>query len=487
MGLARRDVLRLAATTGAAALGATAGGILLATPAFAFPAVYNPFAGYPISDGWQDHINRGSLGGIDFVMPVGTPLPACGAGVVTNIPENGTGGNTVTIDLGEGYRSQYMHLSQFLLANGTAVGPGAIVGLSGGAAGAPGSGSSTGPHCHWHMIDPSGTRIDPLAYIAAHPGSPAPTSGPMYHEIRAASGAWSGFQPLNGYLTTLPGNAKDMAIAGFADGSAQVAIIGADDCVYHRVRNANATWSSFQPVVGVGTTSAAKAKRISLAALPDGSAQLLMIGADGTVYHRVRNANGTWQDFTRVSGYQTTAPAGAKDVAICGMPDGSAQVLIVGMDDGIYHRVRGAGGSWSAFGPLNGNGTTATALGSAVAITGLPDGSSQTVIAGGGGALHHRIRYANGTWSAFQPVPGVGTTAPAVAQDVSIAGTADGAAQVVIIGADDAVYHRIRAANGTWSAFGTLPGNGTPTPAKGSRVSIAGMPGNVAQLVIVGR
>ncbi|MFI0795812.1 hypothetical protein ACH4OY_24480 [Micromonospora rubida] len=50
-----------------------------------------------------------------------------------------------------------------------ALASGAIVGRSGGAAGAPGSGSSTGPHLHWHMIDPAGRRTNPLAYVNPSP------------------------------------------------------------------------------------------------------------------------------------------------------------------------------------------------------------------------------------------------------------------------------------------------------------------------------
>ncbi|MEV5765090.1 hypothetical protein AB0L34_11020 [Micromonospora sp. NPDC052213] len=56
------------------------------------PGFYNPFGGYPITGTWQEHLNRGSLGGIDYGMPVGTRLPAAGGGVVTNDPNNGTGG-----------------------------------------------------------------------------------------------------------------------------------------------------------------------------------------------------------------------------------------------------------------------------------------------------------------------------------------------------------------------------------------------------------
>jgi hypothetical protein len=165
-GLSRRDVLRGAALAG----GAAAGGVMLGPgAAHAAPVIYNPFAGYTITQTWAQHRANGSLGGIDYAMAVGTSLPACGAGTVTNIPNNGTGGHTVTIAHADGYRSQYLHLSAFVLANGTPVARGATVGRSGGAVGAPGSGSSTGPHLHWHMINPSGTRISPLEYIAAHP------------------------------------------------------------------------------------------------------------------------------------------------------------------------------------------------------------------------------------------------------------------------------------------------------------------------------
>ncbi|MEU8024057.1 MULTISPECIES: peptidoglycan DD-metalloendopeptidase family protein [Micromonospora] len=167
-GLSRRTLLRGAAlTTGALTVGGVVG---LPGMAHAAPAIYNPFAGYPITGTWEEHIRSGSLGGIDFGMGVGTNLPACGAGTIQNIPNNGTGGHTVTIHHADGYRSQYMHLSQFLLSDGTAVAAGTVVGRSGGAVGAPGSGSSTGPHLHWHMINPSGVRIDPLVYVGQNPG-----------------------------------------------------------------------------------------------------------------------------------------------------------------------------------------------------------------------------------------------------------------------------------------------------------------------------
>jgi hypothetical protein len=167
--VARRTLLR-----GTAAGLVVGGALVRGIGSAAAVSFYNPFTGYPITGTWQDHLNDGSLGGIDYGMGVGTQLPAAGGGTIRNIPNNGTGGHTVTIYHDNGYRTQYMHLSQFLLADGAAIGTGGIVGLSGGAVGAPGSGSSTGPHVHWHMIDPNGTRISPLVYLGGGGGGGLP-------------------------------------------------------------------------------------------------------------------------------------------------------------------------------------------------------------------------------------------------------------------------------------------------------------------------
>ncbi|KOX20437.1 peptidase M23 [Saccharothrix sp. NRRL B-16348] len=172
--IGRRALLR--GTVAAGVITAVGAGTAAGTASAAVPGFYHPFSGYRITGTWQDHLNSGSLGGIDYGMAVGTGLPAAGGGVVTNIPNNGTGGHTVTIQHDNGYRTQYLHLSQFLLANGTRVGMGGVVGLSGGAVGAPGSGSSTGPHLHWHMINPSGTRINPLTYLGSGTGLPKTTT-----------------------------------------------------------------------------------------------------------------------------------------------------------------------------------------------------------------------------------------------------------------------------------------------------------------------
>lgn len=123
----------------------------------------NMLSQYPISDGWAAHVARGSLGGIDFACGVGTPIPAPTDGRVENIPNNGSGGNTVNLYHADGKKDQFMHLSRFV--NPGNYKQGQIIGYSGGKAGAPGSGSSTGPHIHWHLILPGGRRVNPLEYV----------------------------------------------------------------------------------------------------------------------------------------------------------------------------------------------------------------------------------------------------------------------------------------------------------------------------------
>ena len=134
----------------------------------------NPFAAYRISDGWAAHRARGSLGGIDWATPVGTPITAPNPGQVVYEAGNGSGGYIITLHLANspGYKMQFLHCSSFNGGNRT-VKEGELLGYTGGAAGAPGAGSSTGPHVHVHMVDPNGVREDPLPWFAN--SAPAPS------------------------------------------------------------------------------------------------------------------------------------------------------------------------------------------------------------------------------------------------------------------------------------------------------------------------
>lgn len=106
---------------------------------------------------WQHHLDRGSLGGVDCVAGIGTAIFAPADCELSNIPDNGTGGNTIEMRFADGWRDQMMHLSRFV--GGGRKAKGEVVGFSGDS-GAPGQ-----PHVHWHRIDPDGFRRNPWNFF----------------------------------------------------------------------------------------------------------------------------------------------------------------------------------------------------------------------------------------------------------------------------------------------------------------------------------
>ncbi|WP_307853139.1 glycoside hydrolase domain-containing protein [Kitasatospora sp. RG8] len=306
---------------------------------------------------------------------------------------------------------------------------------------------------------------------------PSQSSG-FFLGVRQSSGNWPGFSPLAGGAGVFRGS--EAAVAGLPGGSSQELGIGLDGLLYHGVRAANGGWSGFAALPGVGTPTMA-ARRAAIAGLPDGSSQVLAIGNDGNVYHKTRFADGSWSGFAALPGIGTPTMA-AGDVAIAGLPDGSTQVLAIGNDGNVYHETRFANGSWSGFAALPGVNSPRMAAGR-VAIAGLPDGSSQVLAIGNDGNVYHETRFANGNWSGFAALPGNGTPAMA-ARTVGIAGLPDGSSQVAVVGGDGNVYHETRFAGGNWSGFGTVQGPYGASTFPAQRAAIAGLPDGSSQLVV---
>ena len=121
----------------------------------------NPFTQYRMSDDWEGHISRGnSRGGIDYAMGIGTPITAPINGRVENRPMTNGFGNYVRLHHGDGWIDEFLHLSIFV-AEGNYL-QGQVIGYSGN------TGQSTGPHVHWHLIAPDGTRVNPLDAVKVH-------------------------------------------------------------------------------------------------------------------------------------------------------------------------------------------------------------------------------------------------------------------------------------------------------------------------------
>jgi murein DD-endopeptidase MepM/ murein hydrolase activator NlpD len=97
--------------------------------------------------------------GIDFGVPTGTAIIACGPGKVVLARNRIVTGNSVVIEHLPGVYSLYYHLDTITAVEGALVSTGQLIGRSGA------TGLATGPHLHWE-IRVSGENTDPDAFIA---------------------------------------------------------------------------------------------------------------------------------------------------------------------------------------------------------------------------------------------------------------------------------------------------------------------------------
>jgi murein DD-endopeptidase MepM/ murein hydrolase activator NlpD len=96
--------------------------------------------------------------GIDVSAPMGSPIEAPAAGIVTDAGWETGYGNTVTINHGFGIVTKFAHASKILVKRGDRVSRGQRIALVGN------SGLATGPHLHYE-VHVNGRPVDPLKYV----------------------------------------------------------------------------------------------------------------------------------------------------------------------------------------------------------------------------------------------------------------------------------------------------------------------------------
>ncbi|MFI6604201.1 glycoside hydrolase domain-containing protein [Nonomuraea sp. NPDC050536] len=280
--------------------------------------------------------------------------------------------------------------------------------------------------------------------------------GNVYHDIRNGTGTWQGWRAVAGYeggaTFAAPGG---VAIAGAKGGSSQLVAIGNGNGLYHNIRHTDSSWQGWAPLGLTGSQCA-------IAAMPDGSAQVLAVDGSGNVTHNIRYTSGSWQGFSELPGTAGGAhfQVGRSNtgIAITGMPDGSSQVLAYGNDNAAYHNIRYGNGTWQGWKALPGAFNATTFSGSAFAIAGMGDGSAQLLAIGNDGNLYHNIRYPNGTWQGWRSMGFAGHW-------VSAGTMPDGSLQVLAAANDGTLYHNIRfTPSGNWQGFRAVQGaNGAAT------------------------
>jgi murein DD-endopeptidase MepM/ murein hydrolase activator NlpD len=112
--------------------------------------------------------------GIDIAVPVGTPVGAAAKGTVTYAGAMSGYGNVIIIRHSDGSPhgtgdggavfTRYGHVSAISCRAGQQVDRSEVIGLSGGAKGAEGSGDSTGPHVHFE-VRPDDKPTDPRDFL----------------------------------------------------------------------------------------------------------------------------------------------------------------------------------------------------------------------------------------------------------------------------------------------------------------------------------
>lgn len=108
--------------------------------------------------------------GVDYGVPVGTPVSAAGDGVVVSAGPKGGYGNAVVIRHPDGTTTLYGHLSAVGVQPGQQVQAGQTIAASGA------TGTVTGPNLHFGHYDAQGHAMDPTAGLAAQ--APAAAAAP---------------------------------------------------------------------------------------------------------------------------------------------------------------------------------------------------------------------------------------------------------------------------------------------------------------------
>jgi murein DD-endopeptidase MepM/ murein hydrolase activator NlpD len=100
--------------------------------------------------------------GVDYRAPVGAPVVAVADGVVVDAGWSGGAGRMVHLRHGNGYETEYLHLSSIAVRDGERVSQGELVGRVGA------TGLATGPHLDYRLRY-NGVFVNPVTAIRAMP------------------------------------------------------------------------------------------------------------------------------------------------------------------------------------------------------------------------------------------------------------------------------------------------------------------------------
>ena len=239
---------------------------------------------------------------------------------------------------------------------------------------------------------------------------------------------------------------------------------------------------------GASGASEFDASRVAVAGMPDGDTRMIAYGVDDAMYQNIQFANGTWQGWQPVQGASGAGSFQGDALGIAATRDGDAQLVAIGLDGNVWHDVWAADGTWSGWGEVQGVGGAGSFQATSVAIAGSSaSNDTQIVAVGNDGNLYHNIRYATKNWQGWGEVQGANGAATFSASTVAITGMPNGDAQLVAVGTDGVIYHDIRyGASGDWQGWVPLKGAGGAGEFAASAIAIGAMTNGDAQVLAVG-
>lgn len=167
----------------------------------------SPVGGAPVTAGYgatdttagSPWANTGGVHkGMDYAVPIGTPVTSAFDGVVSAVNLNADYGTSVMVDNINGTQAIYGHLSEKTVNVGDPVKQGQRIGKSGK------SGNANGPHLHFEIRNGKNNPVDPRTYTsgaAAYLFKNYATTLPTGYEIVGSSPSSSGGQ-LSGQMGT---------------------------------------------------------------------------------------------------------------------------------------------------------------------------------------------------------------------------------------------------------------------------------------------
>ncbi|MEW1615930.1 MULTISPECIES: hypothetical protein [unclassified Streptomyces] len=249
----------------------------------------------------------------------------------------------------------------------------------------------------------------------------------LYHNIRFTNGSWQGWRRVNTDAVDDKLNGGPLALTSTPNGTLQAFSVDRDGNLLHNLRRPDGSWQETGwSGVWDGGKAVMKAKDVAVTGLANNSVKVLVYGRDGAMRLTERYMNGIWdqsgwQVIPGVGGAQTFA---GSDLSITATPDYTLQIAAIGQDRKVWHMTQNrqaVNSRWNTPEWKPGEAMQATAL----SMTALPDGSAQLVAVGLDGNTWHTLRAANGQWTGFGAVRGPWNR-PLAATSVKVTGLSDG-------------------------------------------------------------